>query len=122
MISKLTKKAIFLVFLTLSLFLILPSQVFAEDNPIYSDNTLFISRIIEKEYPKLSHNSFLNMPRIDTLEQDGLYQNVALEFDQAVDAWRLLHFNVSSPINDQLAPILHELRRYQNFHHQLVIF
>ena len=36
------------------------------------------------------------------------------------------HLVNAEPVNiklkEYLAPILHELRRYQNFHHQLVIF
>lgn len=75
MINKQTKKTIFLISSILSLSLISFNQLFAGDYPFYRDGILTI-------------------PRVDADQQPGLYRNGVLQFDQTINAFRLLSGDV----------------------------
>ncbi|MEQ1721195.1 MAG: hypothetical protein ABL887_08825 [Nitrosomonas sp.] len=49
-----------------------------------------------KNFP-LYQNGNLQIPRVDTLDQVGLYQNALLQFDPGKNAWNLLSYRIAPP-------------------------
>ncbi|KXK38343.1 hypothetical protein [Nitrosomonas europaea] len=53
----------------------------------------------KSDYP-IYRDGILSIPRVDTAEQSGLFQDGVLQFDPTVNAWRLIEFQIvpASPI------------------------
>ncbi|WP_244070219.1 hypothetical protein [Nitrosomonas sp. PY1] len=49
-----------------------------------------------KHFP-LYQNGSLQIPRVDTLDQIGLYQDALLQFDPGKNAWNLLSYRIAPP-------------------------
>lgn len=49
-----------------------------------------------KNFP-LYQNDSLRIPRVDTLDQVGLYQDALLQFDSSKNAWNLLSYRIALP-------------------------
>lgn len=102
MINQQKNKTSSLITLTLSLFLILPTQLLAEAT-VYStqEGPVYYSG---EAYPFYYSNT-LHIPRIDTHNQPGLYQRAMLQFDPTIDAWRLEGVDTLSVANDRIKQV-----------------
>lgn len=89
MINKPAGKSLCLISSIFSLLLISTTQLFAQERPI---------GLLGEQHPFYSSGN-LHIPRIDTHNQPGLYQDAMLQFDPAIDAWRLESV-VTVPITD----------------------
>ena len=89
MINKPAGKSLCLISFIFSLLLTSTAQLFAQERPI---------GLLGEQHPFYSSGN-LHIPRIDTHNQPGLYQDAMLQFDPAIDAWRLESV-VTVPITD----------------------
>ncbi len=96
MINKLARRNLYLISSILSLLLIPTTQLFAQEYPTGFSGEL---------HPLYFPGGGLYIPRIDTFNQPGLYQNAILQFDPAIDAWRLDRVVTVPIIDDRIKQV-----------------